>query len=81
MIKKNIIQVCNYVAGVESLGMAQLKQEFAELTNEEIGKRDNFKLEPHEGYDFHYRKNTTGIRYEDENEGGEVSLFDELEVP
>ncbi|MQW23269.1 hypothetical protein FVP43_06505 [Lactococcus sp. dk322] len=61
--------------------MENLKAEFAYLTPEQIKKRDSFQLEPVSGYDFTYKRHRAGTRFEGETEGGEISLFDALEVP
>ena len=74
---KEIINACNYVAGVHSRGMEQIKEEFEELTTEQIKQRDSLNL------DFlrpvkRPRMNKSGIRFDGEKEGGEISLFDEV---
>ena len=75
----NIIIACPFVAGIESSGMEQLKAEFEVLTVKQVNVRDSLHLEP-VGYDFSYKAHRAGTRYEGEREGGEISLFDELEV-
>lgn len=81
MKENNIIVACSFVAGIQSRGMENLKAEFADLTPKEIKKRDSFQFEPVYGYDFTYKRHRAGTRYEGETEGGEISLFDALEVP
>ena len=75
---KEIINACHYVAGVHSRGMKQIKEEFEELTAEQIKQRDSLNL------DFlrhakRPRTNKSGIRFDGEKEGGEINLFDEVE--
>ncbi|CAM3119507.1 hypothetical protein [Lactococcus hircilactis] len=74
---KEIINACHYVAGVHSRGMKQIKEEFEELTAEQIKQRDSLNL------DFlrhakRPRTNKSGIRFDGEKEGGEINLFDEV---
>lgn len=69
-----IINACNYVAGVHSRGMKQIKEEFEELTAEQIKQRDSLNL------DFlrpakRRRTNKSGIRFDGEKEGGEIDIF------
>lgn len=71
---KEIINACHYVAGVHSRGMKQIKEEFEELTAEQIKQRDSLNL------DFlrhakRPRTNKSGIRFDGEKEGGEINLF------
>lgn len=74
---KEIINACHYVAGVHSRGMEQIKEEFEELTTEQIKQRDSLNL------DFlrpakRPRTNKSGIRFDGEKEGGEIDIFDEV---
>ena len=76
---KNIIRACTYVAGIDSVGMQNLKAYHTELTDEQTEKLD--PLNANTGavdYSFKVRKYKHGVRYEGEKEGGEISLFDEL---
>ncbi|MQW39701.1 hypothetical protein GHI93_07155 [Lactococcus hircilactis] len=57
--------------------MKQIKEEFEELTAEQIKQRDSLNL------DFlrhakRPRTNKSGIRFDGEKEGGEINLFDEV---
>lgn len=77
-MNNDIIEACYFVAGVDSKGMRKLKQEFETLTTAQIHARDNLALEPSSVYHYH-RRNRTGSRFEGENDGGEIDLFDEAE--
>lgn len=76
---QNIVKICPYVAGIDSLGMQNLKAYHSELTDKQIEKLD--PLNANTGtvdYSFKVRKYKHGIRFEGEKEGGEISLFDEV---
>lgn len=76
---KNIIRACSYVAGIDSVGMQNLKAYHTELTDKQIEKLD--PLNANTGtvdYSFKVRKYKHGVRFEGEKEGGEISLFDEV---
>ena len=71
---KEIITVCHYVAGVHSRGMKQIKEEFEELTAEQIKQRDSLNtdfLRPAQ----RLRTNKSGVRFDGEKEGGEIDIF------
>ena len=77
---KEIIKVCRYLAGINSSGMSALKEDFEQLTTEQIEKIDPFNANLWEFYGSpkKKRKYKNGIRFEGEKEGGEISLFDEV---
>ncbi len=79
MIIDKIIKVCDFIAGIPSRGLEQLAEEFAPLPQEQINKRDpynadntflGFRARPLQ------RKHKTGVGYDGEDKGGEISLFD-----
>ncbi|MCT1227646.1 hypothetical protein EFM07_09535 [Lactococcus lactis] len=75
----NIIRACAYVAGIDSVGMQNLKAYHSELTDKQIEKMD--PLNANTGtvdYSFKVSKYKHGVRYEGEKEGGEISLFEEV---
>lgn len=76
---KDIIRVCSYVAGVDSLGMRSLKGYHTELTDKQIEALDPLNVNQGILYGYTYKPNKikTGTRFEGEKEGGEISLFDE----
>ena len=74
-----IIKVCDFIAGIPSRGLEQLAEEFELLSPEQINKRDPFNADnSFLGFRARplQRKNKTGVRYDGEDTGGEISLFD-----
>ncbi|WP_259749972.1 hypothetical protein, partial [Lactococcus lactis] len=70
---------CPYVAGIDSVGMQNLKAYHSELTDKQLEKID--PLNANTGtvdYSFKVSKYKQGVRFEGEKEGGEISLFDEV---
>ena len=78
-----IITANYFTAGIDSLGMRQLRNEFSDLSEQETHARDTFAdiLTP-ERYAAQFRHITrtdlTGTRYEGDPDGGEIDLFEDL---
>ncbi|MFC4651846.1 hypothetical protein ACFO26_02910 [Lactococcus nasutitermitis] len=62
-----IITVCDYIAGVDSLGMRELKAEHENLSEQEIKARDSLNRDFQTVHE-HHRHSKMGVLYEDEKE-------------